>query len=216
MTLSGTDAVFVPPEAERWIKGRMEAEATTHVLNLSALPFGYSAGKWLEWYPDVRGEGGTLTTTRDKYRWQEGWFRQHNRLLRAAARMEHTLPVFLGGDLHSQAVALIRRSGELRFPERPILTVLTGTLGTGPRMWPSAFRGMRARPPTDLTVTERLSPREKNGFAIVDLTPREVTIRLFAWDRSDPVAAIERLTPHYEVTMTVPEARRQVRRFRER
>lgn len=216
LTLSGTEAVFVHPEAERWLTDRMDAEAATHVMNLPTLPYGWSAGKWLEWYPDVRGKDGNLTTDRAKYRWQEGWFRQHNRLLRAAARMDHTLPLFVAGDLHSQAVGLIRRSGDLSFRGEPIVSVISGSLGAGPRMWPSAFRDMRARPPTHLEVTERLSPLEKNGFVIVDLTPRDVTIQFFAWDPSQPLSAIENLEPHYEVTMTVPEAEERVRRFRDR
>jgi hypothetical protein len=200
-TLTGPDAVMIHPEAEKWLINRMGAEETRHVLNLPATVFGWSAGKWMEWYPDIRGPEGNLTTGLDKYKWQPGWFAQHNRLLSAASAMEESIPLFICGDLHNQSEGWITRSGDLDLSQNPVISMCSGSLGTGPRMWPSAFRGMVAEPPTDIEMEERLSPLEKNGFVIVDVYPDEMTIRFYAWRQPEPVSAIDEMTAHHTVTL---------------
>ena len=49
-------------------------------------PPGWTAGKWGEWYPDVLGDDGKLTTKKPKPYWQPGWLKQHDRLMEAIAR----------------------------------------------------------------------------------------------------------------------------------
>jgi hypothetical protein len=200
-TLSGPDAVMIHPAAEKWLIDRMKAEETRHVLNLPATVFGWSAGKWMEWYPDIRGEDGSLTTDIDKYKWQSGWFAQHNRIVAAASAMRHSCPLFICGDLHNQAEGWITRSGDLDLSANPVISICSGSLGTGPRMWPSAFRGMKAEPPTAIEMQEKLPPLEKNGFVIVDVYPDELTVKFYAWRQPQPVSAIDDLEPHHEVTL---------------
>jgi hypothetical protein len=200
-TLTGPNAVMIHPDAEKWLIDRMRAEETRHVINLPATVFGWSAGKWMEWYPDIRGEDGSLTTSTDKYKWQSGWFEQHNRLLSAASAMENSCPLFICGDLHNQAEGRITRSGNLNLSENPVVSICSGSLGTGPRMWPSAFRGMKADLPNAIEMKEKLPPIEKNGFVIVDVYPDEIKVSFYAWRQPDPVSAIDDLKPHHEVTL---------------
>ena len=54
------------------------------MVQMPSTPVGWSAGKWGEWYPDLLEESGKLGTTKKKPYWQEGWNRQHDRLLEAA------------------------------------------------------------------------------------------------------------------------------------
>ena len=42
---------------------------------------------------------------------------------------------------------------------------------------------------------------EKNGFTLLDVTPDEVMIRLFAWKSGESVEAIDRLEPHHTYTV---------------
>lgn len=197
-TLSGEDAVMIHPAAEDWLIDRMRVEETRYVLNLPATVFGWSAGKWMEWYPDIRGEDGNLTQSVPKYKWQPGWFSQHNRLLQAASSMTHSPPLFICGDLHNQAQGIITRSGDLDLSANPVTSICSGSLGTGPRMWPSAFRGLVAEPPNDITMTETMPPLEKNGFVIVDVYPDQMTVKYYAWREPEPVEAIDTLEAHHE------------------
>lgn len=198
VALSGDDAYMVHPEAEEWLKERMGREEAVWVVNIPATIFGWSAGKWMEWYPDVCCEDKRLTTKEQKYMWQEGWFRQHNRILQAAASMRQT-PVFLCGDLHVQAYGVITKSGDLDLSSNPIHVISTGPLGTDGWGFPSKFRGVLPQIPQALQMVEKLKPVEKDGFAIVDVTPKEMTIRLFAWNSEEPVEKIDTLEPYYTI-----------------
>ena len=202
-TLTGDDAVMIHPSAERWLVERMKAEETRHVLNLPATVFGWSAGKWMEWYPDIRGDNGRLTKSIPKYKWQRGWFAQHNRLLEAASAMKRSVPLFICGDIHNQSEGWIRRSGDLDLSQNPVISVASGSLGTGPRMWPSAFRGLVAEPPTDIVMDQKLPPVEKNGFIIVDLTEEKIEISFYAWRQPEPVEAIDSMKPYHRIELPV-------------
>jgi hypothetical protein len=204
VTLTGSDAVMIHPEAEKWLIDRMRAEETTHVLNLPATVFGWSAGKWMEWYPDLRDDDGRLTKSEPKYKWQPGWFAQHNRLLKAASEMKRSAPLFICGDLHNQAEGWITKSGDLDLSANPVISICSGSLGTGPRMWPSAFRGLVAEPPTGISMDQKLKPLEKNGFVIVDVYRDRMTIKFYAWREPEPVEAIDTMEPHHVVELRVP------------
>lgn len=206
VTLKGKKAHVIHPRAEEWLIRRMRAEDTRHVAHLSATVFGWSAGKWMEWYPDVRGKDGHLTTAKDKYMWPEGWLLQHNRIMKAATGMDHTVPLFICGDLHSLAAGKLYQSGDLNMGDNPVHIVASGSLGTGRRAWPSAFRGMKAEPSTVLKLKEELKPVEKNGFLIADFTPNKIVLRFFAWRPPEPVAKIDKLKPFYTKVIPVAEA----------
>jgi hypothetical protein len=158
----------------------------------------------MEWYPDVHDKAGNLTTVLSKYKWQEGWLDQHNRLLKAASSMRKCLPLFICGDLHNQAWGKILKSRDLDLRVNPVISVVSGSLGTGPRGFPSGFRGLTAKPPTDLMVQEGLPSVEKNGFVIVDFTREKVVIQFYAWKPPEPLEAIDTLQPYHTLELKVP------------
>ena len=215
LSLKGDVAGLVPPEAEAWLTARTADEQVRHLFHVPSHPFGFTAGKWREWYPDVAdvGEGETavaqmqaggtafrLTTQRRKFMWQRGWFNQHQRLLASLAGQRRRAGVVFSGDLHATGHALIRSSGEASLDANPVHAILTGPLGTG-RGWPSRARGTPPLTATGLTVEAIASVREKNGFAIFDIERDAVTVRLFEWRRGEPETAIDRLTPYHEHTI---------------
>lgn len=182
MTMAGPTAVFLDATVESWLKARMASPEVAHMVNIPSNPPGWSAGKWGEWYPDILGGDGKLTTAKTKPYWQEGWLRQHDRLMAAIAAMPGRIPLIVSGDMHAIAEGRMHRSGALDFSKNPIVTVLSGPLGTGDMLWPSAFRGIGASVPTHLTMEENLKPIEENGFIIMDVTPGTITLRFFRFD----------------------------------
>jgi len=138
MTLAGPSAVFLDGEVEGWLTRRMATGEVTHVVNAPSNPPGWTAGKWGEWYPDVLREDGTLTTNSAKPYWQSGWLKQHDRLLSAMSRMRG-IPLSMSGDLHAIAIGRILRSGSLDLSANPVVTALTGPVGTRAGGWPSGI-----------------------------------------------------------------------------
>lgn len=191
-TLHGPGAVYVPREAEQWLTSRMASSDAAHVVNAPSLPVGWSAGKWGDWYPDVLDDRGKLTTGRPKPYWQAGWRAQHDRLLAAASAMKNRIPLFINGDLHSIAAERIFRSGQVDLRANPVVSLLTGPLGTAVSGWPSAVRGVRAQPPSDLEVEENLPVIEEEGFVLADFTPDRIVIRFFRWRADQPEEAPEK------------------------
>lgn len=60
------------------------------------LHLGWTAGKWHEWYPDVLNEAQTgLTTARNKYLWQSGWWIQHQRILSILSTQNNRSSIYL-------------------------------------------------------------------------------------------------------------------------
>jgi hypothetical protein len=197
-TLKGPSAGFVPGTVERWLTGRMAAQETQHVVNLPSTPIGWSAGKWGEWYPDLLQPNGKLGLAKAKDFWQQGWQSQHNRLLQAASAMDR-IPLFLSGDLHALAEGKIQRYGELDFRKNPVVSVLTGPISTGPKAWPSAWRGTPPQVPTSLEIEEGLKPIEKNGFSIIDFTEGRIEIQFTSWKLDEPEALLDNLKPFHKV-----------------
>ena len=204
-TLTGADAVMIHPTAEKWLIDRMAAEEASHVVNLPATIFGWSAGKWMEWYPDIRNDEGKLATDKSKYMWQEGWFAQHNRLLQAASNMKKSIPLFICGDIHDQAEGKILKSGDLDLSSNPVVAVASGSLGTGPRGFPSGFRGGIAEPPTDLIMEIGLPSVERNGFVIADFTPEKIKVSFYAWKPPEQLEAIDTMEPYHILELNLPE-----------
>ena len=50
---------------------------------------------------------------------------------------------------------------------------------------------------TGLEVQEVAQVQEKNGFALFDIDPQQVTVRLFEWRRGEPEVEIDRLMPYH-------------------
>jgi hypothetical protein len=64
-----------------------------HVVHAPSNPIGWTAGKWMEWYPDVLNADGKLTTKEPKPYWQAGWLKQHDRLVAAMTAMKGRIPI---------------------------------------------------------------------------------------------------------------------------
>ncbi len=210
----------MPPEVERWLLARTADTSVRQLLHVPSHPFGWSAGKWREWYPDVAaagdegedavarmnvapGERLSLTQARAKHMWQPGWWRQHQRLVRALAGQPRRAAAVFSGDLHAVGHAVLTASGELDLSANPLHAVLTGPLGTNAG-WASAMRGTPPRAAIDVTLAERGAVREKNGFTVVDVTPEAIRVRLFAWRPEDGEAAIDALEPYHDATIRRP------------
>jgi hypothetical protein len=196
MTLAGPTAVFLQDTVENWLRARMAARDVAHVLNIPSNPPGWSAGKWGEWYPDILGDDGRLTVAKPKPYWQPGWLKQHDRLMAAISAMPGRVPLIVSGDLHALAEGRMLRSGPSDFSKNPVVTILSGPLGTGDTLWPSAFRGIGATVPGHLEMDEKLKPLEENGFLIADFTQTSITLRFFRFNiHTQSPDLIDRLEP---------------------
>jgi len=212
LSLKGVHAGLVPPETEHWLHQRTRDQTVSQVFHVPSHPFGWSAGKWREWYPDVADldDGGAtvsrigdfagsnfrLTTEREKYFWQAGWWRQHQRLLESLTSHSQRAGIVLSGDLHAIGHSVLERSGDLDLSSNPVHAVLTGPLGTLGG-WPSAARGTPPLAASGVVHDVRGETFEKNGFALFDVTPSEVTVRLFAWKTGEPESAIDDFEPYH-------------------
>jgi len=205
VTLAGPSAVLIDPSAEQWLLARTAAADVTHLVHGPSNPPGWTAGKWMEWYPDVLDDAGTITTAIPKPYWQPGWMAQHDRLLTAIAAMKGRVPLVVSGDLHAVGMARILRAGKQELRANPVATVLSGPIGTSPAGWVSAFRGTPAKPPAHLDIQEDITPIEQHGFTVADFLPDTITLRFFKWDvKSDAVEQIDTLEPFRTVELHRP------------
>lgn len=204
LSLKGPTAGFVSRGVERWLARRTADEPDVrHLLHLPSTPFGWSAGKWGEWYPDRLEADRSFGTKTAKPYWQSGWFAQHQRLLKAIGGQEKRIPLIVSGDLHAVGSGRITRSGDWH-SGAGVTSVLAGPLGTAGPGWPSAFRGTPPQVPSALEVQPSLSPVEKNGFTLIDITPKSVTLSQFAWRPPEPVEKIDSLKPINVVRLARP------------
>jgi hypothetical protein len=198
MTLNGPTAVFIAPEVEAWVKARMAVRDTAHVVNAPSNPPGWSAGKWGEWYPDILGPDGKLTTGIPKPYWQPGWLAQHDRLMVAMSAMPERVPLVITGDLHAIGEGRMLAAGPHDFSRHPVITALPGPLGTSTGGWASEFRGVGPAVPNHIRMEETVTPLEENGFSLMDFSPEAITIRYFKWNqKTQPVEAIDHLEPFH-------------------
>ena len=199
-TMAGPAAVFLDSEVETWLRERTRATDVTHVVHVPSNPPGWTAGKWGEWYPDVVGSEGRLTTKEPKPYWQPGWLSQHDRLIGTMAAVKGRIPLVISGDLHAIAMGRLLRSGALDLKDNPVNIVLSGPIGSrpGPLGWPSGRRGTGAMPPAHVEMDEQIKPLEQHGFTIADFTPERIVLRLFKWDiKTQTVDAIDTLEPFH-------------------
>lgn len=216
VSLKGLTAGLIPNEVEDWIHARTADTGVRQLVHVPSHPIGWTAGKWREWYPDVAqgiGDGPAtatmwagrerfeLTTDAEKFMWQPGWWRQHQRLLEGLHSQRNRSAIVLSGDLHATGHARIVASGELNLATNPVHTIITGPLGTG-NGWPSRARGTPPVAATDVTLEDDAPITERNGFTLLDVTREEVRVRLFAWRRdTDRVADIDQLAPYHDFTI---------------
>jgi hypothetical protein len=206
MTLAGPSAVFVDLEVERWLTARSQGTDTTHLVHAPSNPPGWSAGKWGEWYPDVLGKDGRLTTSIAKPYWQSGWLAQHDRLFSALSANRQRMPLVVSGDLHAIALGHIHRIGSQSLAANPIASILSGPIGTSPAGWPSGFRGVGATPPGHLDVREEIAPIEEHGFTMADFHPDRIDLRFFKWSvKSQRPEDIDTLEP-FKTTSLLPRS----------
>ena len=205
MTL-GPSAVFVDSNVEDWLLARTTAPGVRHVVHAPSNPMGWSAGKWGEWYPDILDrDAGALTTDVPKQFWQDGWLRQHDRLVDAMSGMRARSPLVISGDLHAIGAGTMRRAGTLDLTANPVTAVLSGPVGTAPGGFPSVVRGVGSSPSSHLDLDETVPPIENHGFTLVDFLPDRMVVSLFRWDvNSQPLDAIDGLEPFYTTELTTP------------
>jgi hypothetical protein len=205
MTLAGPSAVLLDLEVERWLRDRTAGTSATHLVHAPSNPPGWSAGKWGEWYPDILGADGKLTTKVPKPYWQTGWLAQHDRLMTSLAAVRDRVPLVVSGDLHAIAMGRMLRCGTQNLEANPVVTVLSGPIGTRPNGWPSGRRGIRATPPTHLDLREDVTPIEQHGFTLADFAPDRIDVRFFKWDRNaDRPDAIDSLEPFHVAQLSRP------------
>ena len=214
LSLKGKTAGLIPSEVERWLIHRTIDQKISQLMHVPSHPFGWSAGKWREWYPDVAdtgqsgiqtakmgadGEQFKLTTDKPKFMWQRGWWDQHQRLLSAMAAQAKRPGIILSGDLHATGHSQIVRSGKVDLRSNPVNSIITGPLGTG-SAWPSRARGTPPMVASDLKLANPAPVSERNGFTLLDVTEESVRVRLFAWRRElDMLEAIDTLDPYHDV-----------------
>lgn len=205
MTLAGPSAVFVEDTVEDWLKQRMAQSEAAHVINAPSNPHGWTAGKWGEWYPDVLSKEGKLTVDIKKPYWQEGWLKQHDRLLEAMSAMKGKIPLSVSGDLHALALGSITRTGTVDLSNNPVVSVVTGPIGTRPTGWPSGIRKIGAQPSLHLSMAEAIAPIEQHGFTLADFTRDKVILKFFKWDlNTQSVESIDTLEPFHTAELKRP------------
>jgi hypothetical protein len=168
-TLAGPSAVYIDPEVERWLLARTASPDVTHLVHAPSNPLGWTAGKWMEWYPDVLNREGRLTTTVPKPYWQAGWLKQHDRLVAAMAATKGRIPITISADLHAVAIGNILRSGSLNLEKSSITAVLAVRLtasrlflfGAGDRV----ILGLAVEDLFDARVVAFMELVEGNGLA---------------------------------------------------
>ncbi len=204
-TLDGPTAAYLDPEVERWLVARTTSPEVTHVVHAPSNPMGWSAGKWMEWYPDVLNRDGKLTTSVPKPYWQSGWMKQHDRLVAAMTGIKGRIPLTISGDLHAVGIGKMLRSGSLDLEKNPLTTVLAGPIGTAPGAWPSAFRGVGPSTPEHVDLREEIKPIEQHGFTIVDFLPDRIRLRFFKWDvKNQAPDVIDNLQPFHTTELSRP------------
>lgn len=204
LSLGGPSARYVPDTAEQWLYARTRSSDTRHLAHIPSLPFGWSAGKWGDWYPDVLDSKGKLNTRNAKPYWQTGWGKQHDRILQSLAANRERTPLIISGDLHSHAMGRIRRSGSLDLSTNPPLVMIAGPIGTGVTGWPSSARNTLAQPAEQLEMDTRVPVVEHNGFTIADFDEESIELRLYGWKQGSSVESIDRLEPYHTERIAGP------------
>jgi len=193
--LADRESHFVPPDVEGWLLRRSAESDCAHLAHMPSTPVLWTAGKWGEWYPDSKDDAGVLRADADKPYWPSGWAAQHDRLLDAASSRRDRTPLFVSGDLHATAAGRILANRGRSLEHHPVVSILSGAVGTGEFGWPSRFRGQIPLPSGTLTAEELLPPLEENGFSLLDFTRTELRVSFFRWTPEQGDAALDGLEP---------------------
>ena len=196
MTLKGKDDGRLLPSARRELAARRIARSeVTHVVNMPSNPPGWSAGKWMEWYPDVLGPDRQLTTAIAKPYWQAGWMAQHDRLMRAITGRRRGAALVVGGDMHATAAGTIERAREHRPEPQPGARRPERHARQPGRGFPSGLHGTPPKPPSHLDLREEIPPLEENGFVIADVARTRSPCAVLPVEQHDPERGRDRPPP---------------------
>ncbi len=201
LSLAGPNAWIVPPETEQWLTDRMADPEIRNLVNLPSMPPVWTAGKWGDWGPDVLGPDGELTADVEKPYWQEGWARQHDRLMKATSAQPERIPLWISGDMHAHGQARVLRAGEVDLSANPVNVFLSGAMSTMTGGWPSGFRKTPPKISSRVSVETPQPAIEENGFLIVDFEDSGVTVRSFKWLPKYGDEAIDDLAPFREARL---------------
>ncbi|MGH0034462.1 MAG: alkaline phosphatase D family protein [Myxococcota bacterium] len=202
--LDHANSGFVPPDVERWLLDRTARSPALHLAHMPSTPLLWTAGKWGEWYPDSKDEQGVLRVDAGKPYWPDGWSAQHDRLVGAASARRDRTPLFASGDLHALAAGTLHASNGRSLEANPVVSLLVGPISTGDLGWPSRFRGQVPQASGTVVADEWLAPLEQNGFSLLDFTPDELIVSLFAWHPDQGAEAIDRLEPFRVIRIPRP------------
>ncbi|MFC6631945.1 hypothetical protein [Microbulbifer taiwanensis] len=185
LNLAGDDAGLIPQTVEDWLLEKTALEDTRHLIHIPSHPMGWTAGKWREWYPDlIESEDTLLAEVKgdgqgNKFMWQRGWWSQHQRLIEALSLQKERKPLIVSGDLHLLGAGQIKRSGSLDLASNPVTSILSGPVGVGGLGWLSKARGLSAKIPKSLVAEALLTPRERNGYTLIDMSRTQCRIELY-------------------------------------
>ena len=196
---TGPNAGVLFPEAEAWLVERLRTSTAKQLIHVPSNPFGWTAGKLGEWYADGPAEGSAFEN--DKGYWQQGWFDQHQRLIKALSDQKTRPAVSISGDMHASSISSITRSGELDLSANPVQAILPGTIGTDTPGFPSTVRGVAPFHPAALEISDIAEMEERNGFSIVDVYSDRIEVRQFRWRPPEPIEAIANLQPSHTYTI---------------
>ena len=199
MTLGDKKALLISKKNEEWLLSRINQSKAKTLAFIPSHPFGYTAGKWREWYPDVvaeegasgtvinellSGNKGSLTTEVNKYLWQEGWFFQHQRLIKAISERKGSRFVF-SGDIHAIGAVSIIKSGKLKLKTK-LKSFLVGSVGSSSAGWPSFARGITAESPENLACESIYEVKEENGFTFFNISKDKVLAEIVSCGGHNP------------------------------
>lgn len=206
----GEDAALVPPEVERWLLETTRREDTVHHAHFPSHPMGWTAGKWREWYPDHLEHSDSLVASvgkdedGNKFMWQPGWWRQHQRIAAALGAQRRRAALTVSGDLHALGVLRMRRSGDLDLGANPVHSVLSGPVGTGVMGWPSRARGVVARVPDAIEGEPLLALEERNGVTVLDFDRERC--RAVTWRCPEGYVSPDALALERAVDLVIPRS----------
>jgi hypothetical protein len=193
LSINGDDSGLVPESVEAWLLRRSSSGESEYFAMVPSHPFGWTAGKWREWYPDVvaeegiegvvenkllEGVNGSLSVTAKKYLWQQGWWLQHQRLIKALTDNHDRVPLVVSGDIHALGAKKITHSGELDLADNGINSFLVGTVGTSDLTWPSSARAITSETPIWLEAENLLETSEVNGFTLFEFNQQGIEVKL--------------------------------------
>jgi hypothetical protein len=99
----------------------------------------------------------------------------------------------------------ITRTGTVDLSKNPVVSAITGPIGTRPTGWPSGIRKIGAQPSLHLSMVEAITPIEQHGFTIADFTNDKVILKFFKWDlKTQPLEAIDTLEPFHTAELQRP------------